>query len=60
MMRRADWQQDNTKFVPYKPKQIKGGPEKRVYINNLSYDCKWQDLKEHMSKGILCTVHTSL
>ena len=25
-----------------------GGSGKRVYVGNLSWDCKWQDLKDHM------------
>lgn len=38
----------NARLVPYTPKRIKGSPSKRCYVNNLPYECKWQDFKDHM------------
>lgn len=38
----------NSRLVPYAPKRIKGSPAKRCYVNNLPYEVKWQDFKDHM------------
>ena len=42
----------NARLVPYTPKRIKGSPSKRCYVNNLPYECKWQDFKDHMKTGL--------
>lgn len=39
------------RLVPYTPKRIKGSPNKRCYVNNLPYDLKWQQFKDHMKEG---------
>ena len=39
------------RMVPYLPKRIKGPPLKRCYVNNLPYDIKWQQFKDHMKEG---------
>lgn len=36
--------------LPPKP-QIIGDPNKLVYVGNLAYSVKWQDLKEHMAQA---------
>lgn len=36
------------RMIPYLPKRIKGSPNKRCYVNNLPYDLKWQQFKDHM------------
>lgn len=38
-------------MVPYQPKRIKGPATKRCYVNNLSYETKWQQFKDHMKKA---------
>ncbi|XP_063690644.1 myelin expression factor 2-like isoform X2 [Bolinopsis microptera] len=39
------------RMVPYTPKRIKGSPNKRCYVNNLPYDLKWQQFKDHMKEA---------
>ncbi|KAL5249238.1 hypothetical protein ACHWQZ_G018184 [Mnemiopsis leidyi] len=39
------------RLVPYTPKRIKGSPNKRCYVNNLPYDLKWQQFKDHMKEA---------
>lgn len=38
-------------MIPYQPKRMKGPPNKRCYVNNLPYDVRWQEFKDHMKEA---------
>lgn len=48
---RRDNHPGGPRMVPYTPKRIKGSPNKRCYVNNLPYDVKWQQFKDHMKEA---------
>lgn len=60
-----DLRRESRRFAPYpsgdersgKRQSGSGGKENRVYVWNLPYSVKWQDLKDFMKKGTLDTVN---
>ena len=57
-----DLRRENRRFAPYPSQDERsssrrqsggGGKECRVYVWNLPYSAKWQDLKDFMKKGII-------
>ena len=56
-----DLRRENRRFAPYPSQDERsnsrggggGGKECRVYVWNLPYQVKWQDLKDYMKKGIV-------
>lgn len=61
-----DLRRENRRFAPYPSRSDErsssrrqsgsGGKECRVYVWNLSYAVKWQDLKDFMKKGNIIIV----
>ena len=63
-----DLRRENRRYTPYPShderssrRPASGGKECRVYVWNLPYAVKWQDLKDFMKKGLSageCNTHT--